>query len=275
MAVVTGTTVSEAALRADPEVEAIADDRIIAASTLSVRTLPGSIGVNRVTVRPRNAGVIVLAMSVTLDLTDEADAGLKASFDRATYAASQAGAVVIAAAGNDAFDLDNTRYVEVPAQARGVLAVVASTNPSCAENPANGAVCIPRPSTLAYYSNYGAALNAVAAPGGSYPAGPDDEVVSGWVRGACSNGVPGTAVGPPDANHSEGCFNLGHMQYVQAIGSSASAPLVAGVAALVRAAHPAWSSGAVIAAIRAGAVPTMTMPYGVVDAAAALAYTPQ
>ncbi len=223
----------------------------------------------------QHADVIVLSMGVTLDLYSGDDAGVKASFDRVTYAAAQAGAVLVAAAGNDAFDLSNTRYVEVPAQARGVLAVVASTNPACAENLTTGAACAAGPVTLAYYSNLGAPLNAVAAPGGSYPAGAD-EAVSGWVRGACSNGLLNTVDGmPTDANHSEGCFNLGHVQYAQAIGTSASAPLVAGVVALVRAAHPDWSAATVLAAVRASAVPVAPMVYGVVNAAAALAYTPQ
>jgi subtilisin family serine protease len=226
----------------------------------------------------QNADIIVLSMSVTLDLTSGADAGLKASFDRVTHAASTAGATLIAAAGNDAFDFSNTRYVSIPAQSRDVLAVVASTNPDCAENLTTGATCTPGPPALAYYSNRGAPLNAVAAPGGSYPAGPDTSF-SGWVRGACSNGTAGTVDGPPDANHSEGCFNLGHTQYVQAIGTSASAPLVAGIAALVRAAHPTWDAATVIAAIRASATATATatatMPYGVVNASAALAYKPQ
>ena len=222
----------------------------------------------------QRADVIVLSMSVTLDLYSGDDAGLKASFDRATRAAAAAGTVLVASAGNDALDLSNPRYVEVPAQSTGVLAVVASTNPACAENLQQGATCAAGPVTVPYYSNYGAPLNAVGAPGGSYPDGSDDGA-SGWVRGACSNGLSNTADGlPKDANHSLGCFGLGHQGYVQAIGTSASAPLVAGVVALVRAAHPDWSASTVIAAVRSSATPTTTMPYGVVDAAAALAYQP-
>lgn len=222
----------------------------------------------------QHADVIVLSMSVTLDLYSGDSAGLKASFDRVTHAAAQAGVVLVGAIGNDAFDLTNPRYINIPAQSRDVLAVVASTNPACAENLTQGSTCAVGAVSLPYYSNYGTGLNAVAAPGGSYPAG-GDEAVSGWVRGACSSGLPNTADGvPTDANHSEGCFNLGHVQYVQAIGTSGSAPLVAGVVALVRAAHPDWPAATVVAAVRASAVPTATMPYGVVDAAAAIAYKP-
>jgi subtilisin family serine protease len=207
----------------------------------------------------QHADVINLSLGTLVDLDSGEGAGLKATFDRVTYAATQAGAVVIASAGNDGLDLANPRYVELPAQARGVLAVVASTNPACAENLA-GAGCAAGSVTLPYYSNFGAPLNAIAAPGGSYPAGPDAGV-SGWVRGACTSGVPNTLDGPPaDTSHSFGCFNLGHTAYVQAMGTSASAALVAGAAALVRAAHPAWTPDQVVAAIRASAIPAPNLP---------------
>jgi subtilisin family serine protease len=204
----------------------------------------------------QNASVISLSLGTLVDLQTGEGAGLQAIFNRATYAATQAGAVIVAAAGNDGFDLSNPRYIELPAQARGVLAIVASTNPACAENltpPTNGVspTCVPGPITMPYYSNYGAPLNALAAPGGSYPDGAFDTGVSGWVRGACSAGIPNTYVGPPsDSSHSFGCFNLGHDQYVQAIGTSASAALAAGAAALLRAANPAWTPAQVIAALR-------------------------
>ena len=102
-------------------------------------------------------------------------------------------------------------------------------------------------------------MNAVAAPGGSYPDG-SDTGVSGWIRGACSSGLPNTGDGPPDSNHSFGCFNLGHAQYVQAMGTSASAALASGAAALLRAANPIWTPDQVIAALRASAIPTSTLP---------------
>jgi Subtilisin-like serine proteases len=218
-----------------------------------------------------HADVISMSLGATIDLSTGDGAGVKAAFDRVTYAATQAGAVVVAAAGNDGYDLSNSRYIEIPAQSRGVLAVAASTNPDCMENTTSGAACLPGSPSLAYYSNRGAPLNALAAPGGSYPSG-SDMAISGWVRGACSSGIPSTADGlPTDSSHSFGCFELGHTAYVQAIGTSASAPLVAGAVALLRSAHPDWDPTRIINALRSTATPpTSTLPVPEINTAGAL-----
>ncbi|MGD0444467.1 MAG: S8 family peptidase [Edaphobacter sp.] len=220
------------------------------------------------------ADVISLSIGALADLSTGDGAGLQAAFNQITYAADQANIVLVASAGNDGFNLSNPQYVELPAQSRDVLAIVASTNPACAENTTPGAVCAPGPITLPYYSNYGSPLNALAAPGGSYPDG-GDTTVSGWIRGACSSGLPNTADGlPSDSGHSYGCFNLGHTQYVQAMGTSASAPLAAGVAALLRAVHPAWSADTIVTVMRNSAIAVPGLPVPQINAGAALNQNP-
>ena len=78
------------------------------------------------------------------------------------------------------------------------------------------------------------------------------EAPTGFIRGACAAGVPGTiapssvgypATGPPPAGTSWGCFSSAtqHSWYVQAIGTSGSTPLAGGVAALIKAANPGLS----------------------------------
>jgi lantibiotic leader peptide-processing serine protease len=210
------------------------------------------------------ADIISMSLGTLVDITTGDGAGDQAIFNRATQAAYNAGIVLIAAAGNDGFNLANQRYIELPAQSRDVLAIVASTNPACAQNLKTGATCLAGAITLPYYSNYGAPLNALAAPGGSYPAGgasnptATSSIPSGWVTGACSSGKLSTLSGLPDATHSLGCFNLGHTPYVQAMGTSASAPLVAGAAALILSAHPTWQPAAVIQALRTSASASTT-----------------
>ncbi len=212
----------------------------------------------------QKADVISLSVGGLVDSYSGEGAGVIAAFNRAAYVATNGGALVIAAAGNDGESLDNNRYVEMPAQAEDVLPVVASTNPKCAQDQQAGAPCVAGPVALAYYSNYGVTLQAVAAPGGSDPGGAGNgSGVTGYVRGACSTGIAGTTDGlPAKAGHSFGCFNLGHTAYVEAIGTSASAPLVAGVAALLKGAAPQLTPQQIANLIRTTTTATST-PSGV------------
>ena len=217
-----------------------------------------------------HADVISLSLGTLVDTSTGDGAGWAAQFNSITYAAAQAGVTIVAALGNDGVDLSGGTLMELPAQSRGVLPVVAATNPACAENLTTGAVCAAGPITRPYYSNYGATLNAIAAPGGSYPQG-SGAGVTGFVYGACSSGLTNTLDGLPANGRSFGCFGLGHTAYVQAIGTSAAAPLVAGAAALLHAAHPGWTPAQIVAALRSTASTNPAMAEPELDLSAALA----
>ncbi|WP_263372261.1 S8 family peptidase [Granulicella cerasi] len=220
----------------------------------------------------QHADVISLSLGTLVDLTTGDGAGWKTSFDRVTYAAQQAGTVIIAATGNDGIDLSTGRYIELPSQARGVLAVTATTNADCVENPKPNAICAAGPVARASYANFNAP-NSIAAPGGALPEGADD-ATSGWIFGACSSGIANTTDGLPASGKSFGCFGLGHVAYVQAMGTSASAPLLAGAAALLKAAHPAWSAAQIITVLQTSATPSIYMSERQLNLPAALYATP-
>jgi subtilisin family serine protease len=215
------------------------------------------------------ANVISLSLGTLIDITTGDGAGWQAQFNAATSAAAQAGIVIVAAAGNDSLNLAEGHLIELPAQARSVLPVVASTNPGCAENLAPNATCVAGSVTRTSYSNYGV-TNAIAAPGGSYPEGPDTGI-SGFIRGACSSGLPNTTDGLPANGQSFGCFGFGHAAYIQAIGTSASAPLVAGAAGVLHAAHPNWTAAQTITALQNSATYNSSMTEPQINLPAALA----
>lgn len=217
----------------------------------------------------QNATVVSFSLGTLVDTSTGDGAGWKAQFDAATYAAAQAGTVLVASLGNDGLNLGSGTLVELPAQARDVLAVGAFTNPACAESDLAGATCTAGPVALASYSNFGVA-GAIAAPGGAAPLG-STTGITGYVRGACSSGLANTTDGLPASGASFGCFGLGHTQYVQAIGTSAAAPLAAGAVALLRSAHPSWTPAQVIAALQNSATPMAGSSLPQLNLAAALA----
>jgi subtilisin family serine protease len=204
-------------------------------------------------------GADVISMSLGAGVPRNAQGGggaaVWAAFNRVINFVTSNGSVIVAAAGNNATDLDRAKsVVAVPADSPGAIAVTATTNPDLLPpTPPERQPCEAGNDCLAYYSNYGTSLHGVAAPGGDFPAGGCTAagacVPTGFLRGACSAGVPGTttpssigypASGPPPAGTSWGCFNgaTQHAWYVQVIGTSASTPLAGGVAALIKSVNP-------------------------------------
>ncbi len=205
----------------------------------------------------QSADVISMSLGGFVPRNQSGGAALFSAFNRVANFVTAHGAIVFAAAGNSALDLGRIQaFVELPAQGSNIIAVMATTNPDL---PPTG--CPAGTDCLASYSDYGSNLHGLSAPGGDSPSGgcafsgtPCNP--TGFVRGACSAGVPGTTTpsptaypdsGPPPAGTSWGCFSLSavvagqlvnHIWYVQATGTSAATPIAAGVAALVKAANP-------------------------------------
>lgn len=182
-------------------------------------------------------------------------AAIWSAFNRVVNFVTSNGSVVVASAGNEAADVDRLKAIALtPADSPGAISVTATTNPDLLPpTPPERQPCSAGKDCLAFYSNYGSSLHGLAAPGGDLPGGGctlDGACVpTGFLRGACSAGVPGTtepvstgypATGPPPAGTSWGCFSgaTQHVWYIQAVGTSGSAPLASGVAALVRSANP-------------------------------------
>ncbi len=206
------------------------------------------------------ADIISMSLGGFVPRNAPGGAALFSAFNRVANFVDSHGSLVLAAAGNSALNLSRIQaFVELPAQGSNIMAVMATTNPDV---PPAG--CPSGTDCLASYSDFGPNLHGVSAPGGDSPSGgcafsgtPCNP--TGFIRGACSAGVPGTvtpspagypASGSPPAGTSWGCFALSaivggslvnHVWYVQATGTSAATPIAAGVAALVKAANPSLS----------------------------------
>jgi lantibiotic leader peptide-processing serine protease len=133
-----------------------------------------------------------------------------------TFAASR-GVLVVAAAGNDAINLDTDppRFLEIPAQLAGVISVGA-TGPIGQQNF----------DRLASYSNFGGRTGiTLVAPGGDFVL--PDGVLEDVIISACSQTE--TALLPLGIDCS-GAEDF----YVFATGTSAAAPMVSGEGAVVQ-----------------------------------------
>jgi subtilisin family serine protease len=150
------------------------------------------------------ADVINMSLGATFDRINAGGDGagtLIAALNRAINYATLAGTLCVSAAGNEAVDLDS-RLWAIPAQSGNGMAV-AATGPY-------GLANFDRPAS---YTNYGLSVIDVTAPGGDFADGasyPFDMILS------------------PAALRSDGVW-----EYYFGAGTSAAAPHVAGVAALI------------------------------------------
>jgi PKD repeat protein len=171
--------------------------------------------------------------------------------DAVAYAHDTRGAVVVVAAGNNGVDIGTEAFGYFPAALRDVV-TVGATDPS---------------DTVASFSNTGAALDMVAPGGG----GPDP---AGIYQG--SRSILSLLSNPVSSSMTDSGQLIVGGAYVRQEGTSMATPHVAGVAALVLAAHPTFTVEQVRQALRRGsddlgpAGVDLTTGYGRVNAAGAL-----
>lgn len=178
------------------------------------------------------AHIINMSLGGAFDRQGRGLNALVVAMSRATTYAYQRGVTVIAAAGNDATDLDHTNNrVFVPAQLPHVIAVSALGPRGWAV--AGSTFDLDRPAS---YTNFGQSAISLAAPGGDFsfprtgtctrprlPAGTGNLTTACWVFDMVMAPCRG-----PSASIGAYCW---------AAGTSMAAPAVAGVAALIVGKH--------------------------------------
>lgn len=173
------------------------------------------------------AGAHIINMSLGAQISgrDAGTAHLLNALSRATSYARQRGVLVVAAAGNNATDLDHTgNTVFVPAQSVGVVSV-AATGPL---GFAFGATNFDRPSS---YTNFGQSAITLAGPGGDFALPGND--VCAYPRLPSGTGFQRCWVLDMVISSCRGTSTPPFFSVCWAAGTSMAAPAVAGVAALV------------------------------------------
>ncbi|MFC4802361.1 S8 family serine peptidase [Neobacillus sp. GCM10023253] len=216
-----------------------------------------------------NDGVEVINMSIggwrwmAHNLGEKGDSASMVAYQRAIQFAIQKGVTVVVSAGNDSKDLNNLHDMQaywkatygidikgpsrvVPAQIPGVITVSSSNEWS--------------DKSIAFYSNYGNAID-VAGPGGDngplydslYRQNPAGNYLDkrDYTYRTLST-YPSYPVGGGNATTQ---FTDGQWHgYSYLHGTSMAAPKVAGVAGVIKSAHPEYSPAQVAAAIRQSAI---------------------
>ncbi len=186
------------------------------------------------------------------------------AISRATNYATQHGVVVVAAAGNEATDLAHPQTDELSPDFPPGAAVTRDVGNQCvvlpAELPGVATVSAIGPQgILAFYSNFGNAVVDVTAPGGSSGQAPNPfgRVLNAWGSQAppLNTTLRRQVQDCADVDGQTVCALYGWIQ-----GTSMAAPHVAGVAALIRAAHPSMPPQAVIAGMQTTAMPMVCEP---------------
>ncbi|HEX5387519.1 MAG TPA: S8 family serine peptidase [Gemmatimonadales bacterium] len=168
------------------------------------------------------ADIINLSLGAVIPRQGKDFAQLAAVVSRAVIYAHQRGVTVLAAAGNDALDLDHSaNLISIPAQSTDALAISAL-------GPVGFGLGATNFDRLASYSEFGQSAIAFGAPGGDFVLDSDQ---------LCGIAVTGgTAIAPCpffDLVLSTGRGTSPDGEYFFADGTSVSTPAAAGVAALI------------------------------------------
>ena len=173
------------------------------------------------------------------------------AISRASRYAQQNGVVMVAAEGNEAIDLahpvTDTTSPDFPPNTE----LTRDVGNNCAVLPNElpgvvGVTGIGPSGTLSFFSSYGAGVADVTAPSGSSGQAPNPfgRVLAAW-----------SSTGPPIDIEGRDVQDAGGAVYAWVQGTSMASPHAAGVAALIRAAHPNMPPGAVQAMLQNTAMP--------------------
>ncbi len=178
------------------------------------------------------------------------------AISKAAKYAEQRGVVLVAAAGNEGIDLNHPTTDEISPDFPPGAAISRPVKNNCVVLPTEIAGVVVVTSTgaqnlLSWFSSYGN-LTDVTAPGGSRFQTPTFNSARGRVLSPYSSTASDLAF---QASIGRLVVDSSGNYYAWLNGTSMAAPHAAGVAALIRAAHPGMSQGAVVAALRSGATP--------------------